>query len=124
MTLLDPITVVCLESPYRSSDVYSREQHRDYYFLCLEDCAKRDEAAFSGHFHFTEILDDEDPRERAHGFAMHFALMQKCDKVVVYSDFGVSPGMKEGMAEAKKLGKPIEWRKIEDFERVNKIKGL
>lgn len=102
------IPTVVMESPY-SGDV---ERNTTYARLCMKDCLLRGEAPFASHLLYTQVLDDLRPEERQHGLWAGWSWYKKCDKVVVYTDYGISNGMKEGIALALLLGKTIEERRL------------
>lgn len=104
---------VCIESPYRGTAYYSVEQHRLYLQFCLLDCLSKGEAPFASHALYPAVLDDDDPVERGTGIKAGYVWGELADVVAVYSDLGVSPGMKESVAHWKAIGKPIEWRAID-----------
>lgn len=111
MILQQPKLVV-VESPFRVTAYYTEEQHRLYLQHCLEDCLKRGESPYASHHYLTAVLDDDDPVERAFGFKCGWAWGACADLIAVYSDFGLSDGMKDSIEHYSKLGKRIEWRKL------------
>ncbi len=106
--------LVIVESPFKATGYYSEEQHRLYLMHALADCYMRGEAPFASHHLATEVLDDSTPYERALGIRCGLAWGKHCDLVAVYSDLGVSSGVKEAISFYKSLGKPIEWRTLPD----------
>lgn len=102
---------VILESPY-AGEV---EANLTYVRACIRDSLLRGEAPLASHALYTQpgILDDGDPRERAHGINAGHAWMHEAQAIVVYSDRGISSGMEAGINIAKFYGIPIEFRKIE-----------
>lgn len=114
MSVIPPPRLVIVESPFRATEVYSAEQHRLYLLHAMADCYRRGEAPFASHHLATEVLDDDTPYERALGIRCGLAWGRYCDAVAVYSDLGVSAGMKEAIENYKTLGKPIEWRSLPD----------
>lgn len=115
--------LVIVESPFRATEVYSTEQHRLYLLHAMADCYRRGEAPFASHHLATEILDDDTPYERALGIRAGLAWGRHCEAVAVYSDLGVSRGMREAVEVYKKLGKPIEWRSLPE-RIVNAIREV
>lgn len=99
---------VIIESPYAGdidrNAVYARE--------CLRDSLQRGEAPLASHLLYTQpgVLRDEVPNEREQGIAAGLAWLRAADAMVIYQDLDISPGMKAAMAEAEKLGVPIELR--------------
>jgi hypothetical protein len=61
-----------------------------------------------------EVLDDDDAYERALGVRCGIAWGMHADMVAVFSDLGVSEGMKDAIEHYKTIGKRIEWRKLPD----------
>lgn len=102
--------LVVIESPY-SGDV---EANVAYARKCLLNSIERGECPIASHLLHTQVLDDDDYSQRTRGIAMGHAWTTKCDKVVVYTDLGVSEGMKRGIDAALHFGKPIEYRSLND----------
>lgn len=113
MSILPPIRKVVVESPYKATQGYSVEQHLLYLQHCLQDCISRGESPYASHKFLTEFLDDDVPRERALGIEGGWVWGRDADAVVVYSDFGVSPGMAASIDYYKSLGKVIERRTLD-----------
>lgn len=113
---------VVVESPYRATDVYTVEQHMAYLKAAMADCINRGESPIASHHLIPGgILNDDTPYERALGIRAGLAWGEVADLVAIYSDLGVSPGMKQAIAYYKELGKPIEWRMV-DARIVRKIR--
>ena len=55
-----------------------------------------------------QILDDEDPSERALGLDVGLALLQGCDLIIVGGQYGISAGMATEIREALRLCIPIK----------------
>ena len=104
---------VVIESPY-AGDIESNVR---YARACLVDCFERGEAPFASHLLYTQnnVLDDSVPHERRLGITAGFLWASSAQATVVYTDLGVSQGMVEGMRDAQKWGRPIEFRKIEGW---------
>lgn len=81
---------------------------------CMMDSIKRGESPMASHLLYTQCLDDAVPEERKLGIEAGHKFIDVCDFMVVYIDHGISEGMKQGIAKAKKLGKRIEYRRIYD----------
>ena len=99
-----------VESPFRATLERTVEQHKLYLTHALRDCVLRGESPYASHGLLIESLDDDDPVERALGMKCGWAWAEKADAVVVYVDFGLSPGMRESISIYKKMGLPIEER--------------
>ncbi len=101
---------VILESPF-AGDV---ERNIEYARACVRDSVLRGEAPIASHLLFTQpgILDDGEPNERALGIAAGLAWLSAADAMVVYTDFGVSVGMRAAIEAAERNRCPIEYRVI------------
>ena len=102
--------LVVLESPY-AGDI---ERNTKYAQLCMHDCLQRGEAPFASHLLYTQpnVLDDHIPEERKLGMEAGFAWGERAEVTVVYTDYGMSNGMKEGVKRAEAAGRPVEYRKL------------
>jgi hypothetical protein len=72
------------------------------------------EIPFAPHLLYPQpgILSDSDPLERAIGMTAGILWLFRADALVVYSDYGISSGMAQEIEEAKRIGKPIDYRLI------------
>lgn len=104
------IVTVAIESPF-AGDV---EKNIKYTRACVKDCLSRNEAPFASHLLYTQegILDDTKVQERNKGMLMGKIIEKRLDKTVVYTDLGISGGMKWGIQCAKSAGRPIEFRSL------------
>lgn len=101
---------VVLESPF-AGDI---KKNIAYGRACMRDCILRNEAPFASHLLYTQpgVLDDAVPAERKLGMEAGFAWGLLAEATVVYTDFGITAGMKEGARQAEAAGRPIEYRKL------------
>lgn len=99
---------VIIGSPY-AGDV---DANLAYLKKALRHSISLGEAPFASHGFYTEFLDDDMPVERKQSMSAGFAWMQLADIVAVYTDFGVSQGMIEGIERAQLLGIPVEFRRL------------
>ena len=77
------------------------------------DSMSKGEAPFASHLMYTQVLDDTIPEERALGMECGQAFYDKMDYMVVYEDYGISPGMEEGIAFGRdEEGMEILYREI------------
>jgi hypothetical protein len=120
VSIIPPMRLVIVESPFRATEYRTLEQHREYLRLALADCIRRGEAPMASHHLYPEILDDNTPYERALGICAGLAWGVHADVIAVYSQLGVSPGMAQAIGVYKDAGKPIEWRGI-DERQVRRI---
>jgi hypothetical protein len=104
------VKLVVLESPY-AGDIGANVE---YARACMRDSLGRGEAPIASHLLYTQpgILRDDEPVERAQGIAAGLAWGALADATVVYTDLGISTGMRHGIAAAEKAGRPIEYRSL------------
>jgi hypothetical protein len=104
---------VILESPY-AGNVWQRLLNRRYARACMHDCLKRGEAPFASHLLYTQpgVLRDGVKLERDKGIQAGLAWGEWAHASVVYTDRGITDGMKIGIARAHELGRPIEYRTL------------
>jgi hypothetical protein len=107
------VPIVMIESPY-AGDV---ERNLAYLRAALHDCLMRGEAPFASHGLYTQVLDDTNPDERAHGIQAGFAFREVSDYTVVYTDLGISPGMQMGIEDAHKKINPVKYRSLPGWNR-------
>ncbi len=102
--------LVILESPY-AGDV---QANIEYARRCVRDSISRGEAPIASHLLYTQpgILDDSDHAERELGIAAGLAWGRVADATVVYTDRGISNGMRAGIASAHDEGRPVYFRRI------------
>jgi hypothetical protein len=107
---------VILESPYAGKTLAEVDANTTYARAAVRDCLLRGDSAWPSHLVFTQpgILRDRDPTERVIGMRAGMAWTAVAEAVVVYTDRGVSPGMKASITRAQKLGLPIEYRTLPD----------
>jgi hypothetical protein len=101
---------VIVESPYAGNI----EENLAYLRACMADCLRKGEAPFASHGLYTQpgVLRDEVPTEREWGIQAGFAWREAADYTVVYTDLGISSGMRYGIEHAQKHGKSIEYRQL------------
>ena len=104
------MALVILESPY-AGDI---DKNVEYARACVRDSLSRGEAPIASHLLYTQpgILQDENPTERQWGIDAGLAWSHVSDKTVVYTDHGISNGMRYGIAAAEASGKPVEFRML------------
>jgi hypothetical protein len=102
--------LVIIESPY-AGDV---ETNVAYARAAVRDSLLRGEAPIASHLLYTQpgILDDAIPAERQHGIDAGLAWRTVAQATVVYTDLGITKGMKYGIAAAEVTGIPVEYRSI------------
>ena len=103
--------LVIIESPF-AGDV---EVNVEYARLAVRDSLSRGEAPIASHLLYTQegILDDDIPSERQWGIDAGLSWRAVADASIVYTDRGITGGMKYGIAAAKGAGLTVEYRSIE-----------
>ena len=106
--------LVIIESPYRGVNYSELEQNIAYARAAMRDSLSRGEAPYASHLLYTQegILDDKVPTERERGIAAGLAWGRCAETTAVYIDRGIFEGMKRGIAEARALGRPVEYRSL------------
>lgn len=102
--------LVIVESPF-AGDI---DENVAYARAALRDCLDRGEAPYASHLLYTQpgVLDDTDADQRRHGIEAGLAWGRMASATVVYTDLGISPGMKQGIDRARLEGRQIEFRSI------------
>lgn len=104
---------VILESPYRAQSLRERWEFDRYVRQAVRYCAlEYGEAAIASHLMWTQALDDNDPAERELGLECGHAWLAGAERVVVFTDHGVSDGMQRGINRALKAGVVVETRDL------------
>lgn len=101
---------VILESPF-AGDV---EANIAYARACVRDSLSRGEAPIASHLLYTQpgILNDDVPEERQWGIDAGLIWRTVAEASVVYTDRGISGGMKYGIKAAEGAGIPVEYRSL------------
>lgn len=83
----------------------------------MKDCFEKNEAPFVSHLLYTQegVLDDNVAEERGIGMEAGFLWGDKSEKTVVYTDLGISSGMRDGILRAVKVGRKIEYRSLPEW---------
>lgn len=102
--------LVLIESPFAGYV----ERNIAYARACVRDSLLKGEYPWCSHLFYTQegILNDNIPEERQMGIDVGLEWGAKSDKTIVYDDLGISRGMKYGIQNAEKAGRPIEYRKL------------
>jgi hypothetical protein len=105
---------VVVESPWAADDERTAARNEEYARACLADCLRRGEAPFASHLLYTQpgVLNDRDPAQRRQGVAAGFAWRPMAAATVVYVDYGVTDGMQDGIADARRLWQQLEERRL------------
>jgi len=91
------------------------QRNRIYALACMRDAVlARGEAPYASHVMFSEALDDARPEERAAGMESGFLWGVFAEARVVYCDYGISPGMAQGIAQ-RPPGQLVEYRYLNPY---------
>lgn len=103
---------VLIESPYGSPDESVVTENVRYARACLADSLRRGEAPFASHLLYTQpgVLRDELSSERALGIEAGLLWGSCAELTVVYTDRGITDGMRQGIERAMSEGRPVEYR--------------
>ncbi len=110
-----------VESPFAGNV----EKNLAFLRAIMRDCLLKGEAPYASHGLYTQagVLDDNNPEERRLGIEAGLAWSDVAQKISVYSNYGLSDGMKLGIERHKKNGKIVEVKLLEGWEAVQ-TKGI
>ncbi len=103
--------IVIVESPYAGNI----ERNVAYARAAMRDCLLRNEAPFASHLLYTQpgVLNDSIPHERKLGMEAGLVIGKQAAMTVVYTDYGISPGMQYGIERANEENRLVEFRSLE-----------
>lgn len=104
------MNLVIVESPFAGDT----EKHIRYARAAMADCLRRGEAPYASHLLYTQegVLDDRVHEDRMLGIEAGLAWGRMSAGTVVYTDCGISNGMKMGIARALAEGRHVKYRQI------------
>jgi hypothetical protein len=108
---------VILESPY-AGDI---DTNVAYARACLRDSLQRGEAPLASHLLYPQVLNDSDIAERRLGIDAGLTWGEVAEATVVYTDRGISAGMRFGIAKAQAQGRKVEYRTLPDPKSVKTL---
>jgi len=89
-----------IESPY-AGDI---ERNTAYARECMRWAILNEYAPFASHLLYTQVLDDSIKYQRSHGIAMGYHWLFVADIQLIFTDYGISPGMESAMSVARDHG--------------------
>lgn len=112
--------LVVIESPYGTLVDGTRctldqvGENVAYARACVKNCLERGEAPYASHLLYTQsgILNDSLPDQRKLGMEAGFAWGRMAELVAVYTDLGITSGMRRGIELALERGQVVEERWI------------
>lgn len=99
---------IVLESPLAGD--FARNQR--YARLCVAEMLRMGHHPFAGHLLYVQCLDDMIPEDRRRGMEAGFAWGACAEACWVYTDLGISPGMKAGIERWQARGIPVEYHTL------------
>lgn len=110
--------LVLIESPLAAPTPEGFARHQRYARAAMRDSLYRGEAPFASHLLYAQpgLLDDSIFFEREMGIEAGLCWGSKAELTAVYTDLGISSGMKRGIARAEQEGRPIEYRELGDWD--------
>lgn len=106
--------LVVIESPYAGKTKNEIKRNITFARACLRDCFMRGEYPFASHLLYTQpgVLDDNNRNERKLGIEAGLEWVKIADATIVYTNLGITEGMKRGIERAKQDERPVEYRKL------------
>lgn len=106
--------LVQLETPYAGDVEFNVKFAR----ACMRDCLLRGEAPFASHLLYTQegVLNDLIQDERRLGISAGLAWGGLAQKTVVYTNLGMTPGMRIGIERAQLQGRRVQYRRLEGWQ--------
>ncbi|GAB4541425.1 MAG: hypothetical protein Tsb0020_54300 [Haliangiales bacterium] len=101
-----PVVYLC--SPWAGE----MARHLAYARRALADSLRRGEAPVAVHLLYPQVLDDGCAGQRGPALEAGLAVLARAERVALYRDLGVSPGMMAEAERALALGIPVETRLV------------
>ena len=101
---------VIIESPYAETPHTTVQENLRYGRACLRYALEHGYAPFASHLLYTQdgVLGDKDLQERSLGIQAGFVIGGSLNAaVLVFADYGISPGMTMGIEYAEKEGREV-----------------
>lgn len=95
-------------SPYRADDPEIIRRNVAYARELTLKAINNNYTPITPHLYLTQILDDNDPRDRNLGLTVGGDLLRRCDTIIIGTRYGISPGMREEIKAAEILGLTME----------------
>jgi len=97
-----------LESPFAGNV----DRNRAYAIQCMRNMILQEEAPFASHLLYPLALGAQNRETRKRGMNAGLVWTEAADVCIVYEDFGLSDGMKQGIEHAVKLKIPVLRRRL------------
>lgn len=101
---------VILETPFKGDEALNTYYARQ----CMRHCLMRGEAPLASHMLYTQpgVLRDDNPMERFLGIRAGFIWRPLAAYTVVYTDLGISNGMRQGIDDARSKNLDVVFRTL------------
>ena len=110
------LKTVFICSRYASDNASTQMYHLQRAQWACQLAIIRGYAPYAPHLYLPNFLDDKNPGERAQGLEIGMTFLEKCDEMWIYELDGIySDGMRQEIAKAKELQKPI-YMLVDGFE--------
>lgn len=108
------LTMVVIESRFSAENTKELVRNKKFTLACMRDCFLKGESPYASHVIYaqTHVLDDFIAHERALGIHAGLQWGNCAEKTIVYTDLGISAGMKIGIEHAEKIKRPVEYRTL------------
>lgn len=110
---MNKLIYVC--SPYRGEV----ERNKKYARYAGEYLINRGDIPIIPHLYITEILNDDNPQERRKGMNICKQLIDKCEELIIFCNYGISKGMYEEIKYAEEHCKKISYLALKN--KNNKV---
>jgi hypothetical protein len=108
---------IVIESPY-AGDIVTNTAYAQ---RAMRFALQAGVAPFASHLLYTQALDDSKADERELGIFAGLSFVADCDETWVFTDYGVSSGMRRGIKAAKAAGRPVIELKIGRNPHADKV---
>jgi hypothetical protein len=105
---------VLIESPFGTNpdgsraDMGTMARNVEYARRAMLWCLRKGYAPYGSHLLYPQCLDDATPAERELGIQAGFAWGEAAELVIVFEDYGLTPGMQRGVERSKAAAQPLE----------------
>ena len=105
---------VILESPFAAPTAEKAQENIDYARACLKDSLLRGEAPMASHLLYTQpgVLDDTVAADRRLGIEAGLSWGTLAERTVVYTDLGITEGMRAGIQRARDQNREVLYRSL------------
>lgn len=104
---------VIIESPFGTNpdgsraDIPTVDRNIEYAQRAMLWCLRKGWAPYGSHLLYPQCLNDATPAERELGITAGFAWGKVAQMVIVFGDYGITPGMLRGIKRAEEDGQSI-----------------